>query len=49
MTAEEAEQTGRALDALDAVVGGEDNLDRFFADLTDRAPELPAHLRGNKP
>jgi hydrogenase expression/formation protein HypC len=49
MTAEEAEQTGRALDALDAVAGGEDNLDRFFADLTDRAPELPAHLRGNKP
>jgi len=49
MTAEEALQTGRALDALEAVSGGDANFDRFFADLTDRAPELPAHLRGNKP
>ena len=49
MTALEAEQTGRALDALDAVAGGEGNLDRFFVDLTGRAPELPAHLRGDKP
>jgi hydrogenase expression/formation protein HypC len=49
MTAEEAEQTGRALDALEAFSGGDVNLDRFFADLADRPPELPAHLRANKP
>jgi len=49
MSAEEADQTGRALDALEAVSDGDGNIDRFFADLTTRAPELPAHLRGDKP
>lgn len=48
MSADEALQTSCALDALDAVAGGDDNLDRFFADLSNREPELPAHLRGDK-
>lgn len=49
MTAEEAAHTDRALDALEAAVAGEGDLDRFFTDLTSREPELPAHLRGDKP
>jgi hydrogenase expression/formation protein HypC len=49
MTAEEAAHTDRALDALDAALIGGGDLDHFFADLTNRAPELPAHLKGDKP
>lgn len=44
LSAEEARQTTAALDALDAAMGGS-NVDAFFADLVDREPELPAHLR----
>ena len=39
MTADEAAQTNDALDALDAVLAGETNLDAYFTDLVglDRA------------
>ena len=36
LSAEEAEQIGAALDALDAVLAGESNVDVFFADLIAR-------------
>ena len=45
---EEAAQTNAALDALAAVLAGEANTDAHFADLVDREPELPAHLRGSR-
>jgi hydrogenase expression/formation protein HypC len=48
MTAEEAAQTDQALDALEALATGGRDVDRFFADLVDREPELPAHLRGDQ-
>jgi len=35
----------QALDALSAVMAGETNVDHLFADLVDREPPLPAHLR----
>ena len=35
MTADEAAQTNDALDALEAVLAGETNLDGYFADLID--------------
>ncbi len=34
-----------ALDALDAALAGETDFDRHFADLVNREPELPEHLR----
>jgi len=48
MTAEEALHANRALDALEAAEAGASDLDHFFADLTDREPELPAHLKGDR-
>jgi hydrogenase expression/formation protein HypC len=48
LTPDEATQTSAALDALDAVLAGSDNVDAFFADLIDREPELPPHLKGNR-
>jgi len=47
MTPEEAAETTAALDALAAVMAGADNVDAFFADLVDREPQLPPHLKGN--
>ena len=47
MTAEGAAETAAAILALEAVMAGEDNVDAFFADLVDREPQLPAHLKGN--
>lgn len=44
MTPLEAEQARGARQALAAVMRGE-SVDAFFADLIDRQPELPAHLR----
>jgi hydrogenase expression/formation protein HypC len=44
---DEAARTNAALDALAAVEAGE-NVDAFFADLVDREPELPPHLREAK-
>jgi len=47
--AERARQIEQALDALDAVLAGGDGaqaaMDLAFADLVDREPQLPAHLR----
>jgi hydrogenase expression/formation protein HypC len=34
-----------ALDALNAALAGETDFDRHFADLVNREPELPEHLR----
>ena len=45
MTAEEAAQTSAALDALEAVLAGDDGIDSFFADLIGREPQLPDHLK----
>ncbi|MEX3936867.1 HypC/HybG/HupF family hydrogenase formation chaperone [Paraburkholderia phymatum] len=36
-----------ALASLDAIAHGESGLDAYFADLIDREPELPTHLREN--
>lgn len=44
MTADEAQQTNQALDALDAAMHGGD-IDSFFADLVGREPALPPHLK----
>lgn len=44
MTADEAQQTSHALDALDAAMHG-GNVDGFFADLVGREPSLPPHLK----
>ena len=46
LDADEAAQTEAALDALAAVMAGADDFERHFADLIDRVPELPPHLRG---
>jgi hydrogenase expression/formation protein HypC len=44
--ADAAAQTNAALDALQAVLAGGTATDAHFADLVDREPQLPAHLRG---
>lgn len=49
MSPEDAAQTLAALDALDAVLSGEGDVDKYFADLTDREPTLPPHLRKETP
>lgn len=41
-----AERINAALDGLEAVMAGETDIARHFADLFERTPELPAHLRG---
>ena len=41
----EAAQTRAALDALAAAMRGDAGLERYFADLVDREPMLPEHLR----
>jgi hydrogenase expression/formation protein HypC len=46
MTADEARQTDAALDALEGVLAGDGNVDVHFADLVDREPVLPDHLKG---
>ena len=48
LTAEEAAQSAAAIAALEAVLAGEANLDAYFADLVEREPTLPEHLRGNR-
>jgi hydrogenase expression/formation protein HypC len=45
MSTVEARETNAALDALEAVLAGEVNVDAHFADLVDREPTLPAHLK----
>ncbi|HTP45363.1 MAG TPA: HypC/HybG/HupF family hydrogenase formation chaperone [Casimicrobiaceae bacterium] len=49
LTPEEAAQTNAALDALEAALDGNTDLDAFFADLTEREPQLPAHLKRDFP
>ncbi|MFZ3043131.1 MAG: HypC/HybG/HupF family hydrogenase formation chaperone [Thiobacillus sp.] len=44
---ETAARINAALDGLEAVMAGETDISRHFADLIDRTPELPPHLRGN--
>jgi len=46
LSADEAAATDAALAALEAVLAGADDVSQHFADLVDREPELPAHLRG---
>jgi hydrogenase expression/formation protein HypC len=46
MTAQEAAETAAALDALEAALAGETDFDAYFADLADREPQLPPHLKG---
>jgi hydrogenase expression/formation protein HypC len=45
LSEERARDVGRALDALEAALAGETDLDQHFADLVNREPELPEHLR----
>ena len=45
LSAGEAAETDAALAALEAVLAGADDVSQHFADLVDREPELPAHLR----
>ena len=45
LTEEEARHIDDALDALEAALAGEGDLDRYFADLVGREPQLPDHLR----
>lgn len=46
LSAEEARQTADALEAVAVAMEGGD-VDHLFADLVDREPQLPAHLRGS--
>ncbi|MEO8755153.1 MAG: HypC/HybG/HupF family hydrogenase formation chaperone [Casimicrobiaceae bacterium] len=46
LSADEADKTNAALDALEAVLAGEGDIDAHFADLVDREPMLPEHLNG---
>jgi len=48
ITEAEARETDRALDALEAALAGATDLDAHFADLVDREPQLPDHLKGNR-
>jgi hydrogenase expression/formation protein HypC len=47
LSAVEARQTNAALDALEAVLAGDGDVDAHFADLVDREPALPEHLKGS--
>ena len=47
LSPDEARQTNGALDALEAVLAGDSDVDAHFADLVDREPALPDHLKGN--
>jgi hydrogenase expression/formation protein HypC len=45
LSEEEAARARAGRQALAAVLSGDGRIDDFFADLVDREPELPAHLR----
>ncbi|MEJ2622094.1 MAG: HypC/HybG/HupF family hydrogenase formation chaperone [Candidatus Thiodiazotropha sp.] len=45
LTEQRAEQIRQALQALDLALSGESQLDHLFADLVNRTPQLPEHLR----
>jgi hydrogenase expression/formation protein HypC len=50
LEADEAQQIRAALQALDQVLHGDaQGLDALFADLIDREPQLPPHLRAEAP
>jgi hydrogenase expression/formation protein HypC len=49
MTADEAAKTNDALDALEAVLAGADNLDAYFTDLVDRDHAIARQAGGSKP
>lgn len=53
MTPEFAEQTRQALNALDDIMQGDiqhnSQIDHLFADLVDKEPQLPEHLRALVP
>ena len=49
MTAEDAEQTILAHNAVSDVMQGSDQIDHLFADLINREPELPDHLKNLVP
>ncbi|MCU7931885.1 MAG: HypC/HybG/HupF family hydrogenase formation chaperone [Candidatus Thiodiazotropha sp. (ex Codakia rugifera)] len=48
LTEEQASRIRKALDALDLAIHGETDIDHLFADLVDRDPQLPIHLRAPK-
>ena len=45
LSTDEARQTNGALDALEAALAGDGDIDAYFADLVDREPVLPEHLQ----
>ncbi len=45
ISAETAQKSIDALEALDRVMRGDTDIDHLFADLIDREPRLPEHLR----
>lgn len=45
LTEQRARDIASALDALHAALAGETDFDRHFADLVNREPVLPEHLR----
>jgi hydrogenase assembly chaperone HypC/HupF len=49
ITAEQAQKTHDALKAVALVMAGETSMDHLFADLVDREPQLPEHLRSALP
>ncbi len=45
LSEEDATKISNALEALNMAMSGETNFDHLFADLIDREPQLPEHLR----
>ena len=45
LSAQEASNILSAIEALESVLQGDTAVDHLFADLVDREPPLPAHLR----
>lgn len=45
ISADTANQIADALEALRLVMSGDGNIDHLFADLANREPQLPEHLR----
>lgn len=49
LEADSAARINAALDALEAALDGATDLSVYFADLVERPPQLPEHLRGACP
>jgi len=45
LDAQLAGQIADAIEAMDRVMAGDNNIDHLFADLINREPQLPEHLR----